>query len=178
MSRSHIFWGWNYQMHPMNHFRIWIYCTPPSKKESDSNVSLQIFGFKSNYLDLRTFVANLALSRLRTFWGMGQNLVVGLGAQIHFNGPGLLFFGEMLSFHQHPLFMLRLRYLQGKPLFFLNVLVLYGNCPNSFRPPIPSVKQANVEKSAPNHPGKPLQPPPPLWAIPIWKQHISKRGFP
>ena len=25
-------------------------------------------------------------------------------------------------------------------------------------PPIPSVKQANVEKSAPNHPGKSLQP--------------------
>ena len=25
-------------------------------------------------------------------------------------------------------------------------------------PPIPSVKQANMEKSAPNHPGKPLHP--------------------
>ena len=62
-------------------------------------------------------------------------------------------------------------------------------------PPIPSVKQANVEKSAPKHPGKSLHPramweksaqnhpvrpltPPPLRAMPIWKQHISKRGFP
>ena len=32
-------------------------------------------------------------------------------------------------------------------------------------------------KSAPNHPGKPLHPPP-YRAMPIWKQHISKRGFP
>ena len=43
----------------------------------------------------------------------------------------------------------------------------------------PSVKRANVEKSAPNHPGKPLQPPPPpLRAMSIWKQHISIRGLP
>ena len=81
---------------------------PPSKKESDSNVPLQFFWiYKSNYLDLRTFVA------ITLFLGgtLGQNLVVG--AQKHFNGPGLLFFtdGEMMSFHQHPLFMLRLRYL-------------------------------------------------------------------
>ena len=33
------------------------------------------------------------------------------------------------------------------------------------------------KKSAPNHPGKPLHPPP-FRAMPIWKQHISKRGFP
>ena len=38
-----------------------------------------------------------------------------------------------------------IRHLLGKPLFG-NVLVLYGYCPNSFRPP-PSVKQANVGKS-------------------------------
>ena len=42
---------------------------PPSNKKSDSNVPLQIFGFKSNKLDLCTFVANLALSRLRAFGG-------------------------------------------------------------------------------------------------------------
>ena len=35
------------------------------------------------------------------------------------------------------------------------------------------------EKSAPNHPGKLLHtPPPPLRAMPIWKQQISKRSFP
>ena len=39
-----------------------------------------------------------------------------------------------------------------------HVLVLYGHCPNSFRLPPCSVKQTNVEKSAPNHPGKPLHP--------------------
>ena len=33
------------------------------------------------------------------------------------------------------------------------------------------------EKSAPNHPGKFLHPPP-LRAGPIWKQHISRRGLP
>ena len=32
MSRSRIFLGWNYQMHPMNHFRIWIYCAPCVKQ--------------------------------------------------------------------------------------------------------------------------------------------------
>ena len=37
-------------------------------------------------------------------------------------------------------------------------------------PPPPSVKWTNVEKSAPNHPGKPLHPHSPL--------HISRRGFP
>ena len=44
--------------------------------------------------------------------------------------------------------------------------------------PLPYVKWANMEKSAPNHPGKPLHPPFPLQTMPIWKQHISKRGFP
>ena len=38
------------------------------------------------------------------------------------------------------------------------MLVLYGLCPNSFRHPPPSVKQTNVEKSAPILPGKPLHP--------------------
>ena len=33
------------------------------------------------------------------------------------------------------------------------------------------------KKSAPNHPGKPLHPPP-LRTMSIWKQHISKRDFP
>ena len=33
------------------------------------------------------------------------------------------------------------------------------------------------KKSAPNHPGKPLHPPP-LQAMPIWKRDILKRGFP
>ena len=32
------------------------------------------------------------------------------------------------------------------------------------------------KKSKPNHPFHPL--PPPFRAMPIWKQHISKRGFP
>ena len=37
-------------------------------------------------------------------------------------------------------------HVRGSP--FLNVLVLYGHCPNSFRP-YPSVKGANVEKKVP-----------------------------
>ena len=77
------------------------------------------------------------------------------------------------------------------------MLVLKGHCPNSFRPP-PSAKQANVEKKVPQtilaSPYTPRQrgkkvpqtqtilaslfTPPPLRAMPIWKQHISKRGFP
>ena len=79
-----------------------------------------------------------------------------------------------------------------------NVLVLYGHCPNSFRPPAPLLSNRQTwkkvlqtipaspytlgqtwEKSDPNHPGKPFHPPsPPFQAMPIWKQHISKRGFP
>ena len=68
-------------------------------------------------------------------------------------------------------------------------------CLNSFRPPAPSVKRANVEKkylkpswqalTPPGNVGKKVPQtilanlyPPPLWAMPIWKQHISKRGFP
>ena len=38
--------------------------------------------------------------------------------------------------------------------------------------------QATWEKSAPNHLGKPLHTPHTIRAMPIWKQHISKRGFP
>ena len=50
-----------------------------------------LFTFTESLLHLRNFVANLALSRLRTFGGgtFGQNLVAGgEGAQKHFNGPG------------------------------------------------------------------------------------------
>ena len=56
------------------------------------------------------------------------------------------------------------------------MLVLYGHCPNSFRPLCQRGKRG--KKSAPNHPGKPLHPPSPLRAVPIWKQNISKKGFP
>ena len=46
-------------------------------------------------------------------------------------------------------------------------------------PPRLSQTGKRGQKSAPNHPGKPLHPPPwPLRAMPLWKQHISKRGFP
>ena len=42
---------------------------------------------------------------------------------------------------------------------FWNVLVLYGHCPNSFRPPPLCQTGKRGEKSAPNHPGRPLHPP-------------------
>ena len=41
---------------------------------------------------------------------------------------------------------------------FWNVLVLYGHCPNSFRPPPLSVNGPTWKKSAPNHPSKALHP--------------------
>ena len=45
----------------------------------------------------------------------------------------------------------------GSP--FLNVLVLYGHCSNSFIPPHPPLSNGQTwKKSAPNHPGKPLHP--------------------
>ena len=56
------------------------------------------------------------------------------------------------------------------------MLVLYGHYPNSFGPP-PLCQTGKREKSAQNHPEKPLHPPP-FRAMPIWKQYISKRGFP
>jgi hypothetical protein len=60
---------------------------PPSNKEYDSNLPIQFF------LDLSQITLIYALlSRLRAFWGgtLGQNLV--MGAQKHFNGPGLLLY--------------------------------------------------------------------------------------
>ena len=78
---------------------------------------------------------------------------------------------------------------------FWNMLVLYGHCPNSFRPP-PCVKRAKIEKKCPKPSWQALTPPdnmgkkcpkptwqaftnpPPLRAMPIWKKHISKSGFP
>ena len=50
--------------------------------------------------------------------------------------------------------------------------------PQTILPGKPLHTHANVEKGAPNHPGRPLHTPPPFRAMPIWKQHISKRGFP
>ena len=44
--------------------------------------------------------------------------------------------------------------------------------------PRPSVKQANVEKKCPKPSWQAYTPPPPFRAMPIWKQLISKRGFP
>ena len=43
---------------------------------------------------------------------------------------------------------------------FWNVLVLYGHCPNCFRPPPLLSNGQTWRKSTPNHPGKPLHPPP------------------
>ena len=73
---------------------------------------------------------------------------------------------------------LLLRTLKEAP--FWNMLVLYGYCPNSFRAPPPFCQTGKCgKKSVRNHPGKPLHPPsPPFQAMPIWKQHILKRGFP
>ena len=62
----------------------------------------------------------------------------------------------------------------GKPLFEMCWFCM-GVAQIALDPP--SLKRANVEKSVPNHPSKP-QHPPFLRAMPIWKQHISKRGFP
>ena len=45
---------------------------------------------------------------------------------------------------------------------FGNILVLYGHCPNSFRPPPPLSKRQMWNKSAPKHPDKPLHPSHPL----------------
>ena len=77
----------------------------------------------------------------------------------------------------------------GKPLF--EMCWFYGHCPP------PSLSAGPTwKKSAPNHLSKPLHPWPyvgkkcskPYWqafhthtpfrAMPIWKKHISKRGFP
>ena len=63
---------------------------------------------------------------------------------------------------------------------FWNALVLYGHCSNSFRPPSwqALTPPGNVGKKAPQIILASLYTNPPLQAMPIWKQHISKRGFP
>ena len=68
-------------------------------------------------------------------------------------------------------------YVKGKPLF--EMCCFHMGIAQIALDPLgpPSVKRANVKKSAPDHPGKPYTPPP-LRAMPIWKQHISKRGSP
>ena len=45
-------------------------------------------GLESNQLDLRTFVANSALSRVRAILGALLAKIWGRGALNHFNGPG------------------------------------------------------------------------------------------
>ena len=59
---------------------------------------------------------------------------------------------------------------QGSP--FLEM-----RCPNSFRPTLCQTSKRG-KKSAPKHPGKSLHPPTLSVNAHIWKQHISKRGFP
>ena len=58
---------------------------------------------------------------------------------------------------------------------FWNVLVLYGHCPNSFRPS-PLCQMGRREKSAQNHPGKPLHSPP-FRQCPLPPTHF-KKGLP
>ena len=75
---------------------------------------------------------------------------------------------------------LLLRTLREAP--FWNMLVLYGHCQNSFRPPPPSTLSNGQTwtKKCPKPYWEAFTPPPPwpLRAMPLWKQHISKRGFP
>ena len=61
---------------------------------------------------------------------------------------------------------------------FWNVLVLYGHCPNSFRPP-PSVKLANVGKKVPQTIlAGPYTTPPPYEQCLYGNRTFQKRGFP
>ena len=63
---------------------------------------------------------------------------------------------------------------------FWNVFVLYGQLGIAQKAldPTPLCQTGeHGKKSAPSNPGKPLHPRP-LRAMPIWKQHISKRAFP
>ena len=75
-----------------------------------------------------------------------------------------------------PLAMFILLLREGKPSW--HVLFPYGHYPNSFRPTRPLSNGQAWKKSAPNHPGKPLPPPPLPFGQCPWKQHISNRGFP
>ena len=102
---------------------------------------------------------------------------------------------RLLSDQAHPLFVF-CRCVLGKPLF--EMCWFYMGIAQIALDPPPSVKQANVEKKvsqtilaspytpSPRQRGKrvpqtilaSLYTNPPLRAMPIWKQHISKRGFP
>ena len=47
-----------------------------------------LFTLTQSLLNLRNFVANLALSRLFAFWGALLAAIWWRGAQKHFSGPG------------------------------------------------------------------------------------------
>ena len=61
---------------------------------------------------------------------------------------------------------------KGSP--FLNVLVLYSHCPNSFRAPPPSVKRANVGKKVPQTILASLYTPPPCGKCPYGNNTFEK----
>jgi len=65
-------------------FKIVLKCAP-SKRKRDSFAADKIHLY---VLDLRTFVANSALSQLRAFWGALFAQIWWVGAQKHFIGPG------------------------------------------------------------------------------------------
>ena len=121
---------------------------------------------------------DLAWGRIETS-GAIQLTLSNLGLGRNYQTQAVLFscllldswnFGIALSSQTAELFGLLIR---EAP--FWNVLVLYGHCPNSFRPPDPL---SNMRKKVPQTILASLYIPPPLRAMPIYKQHISKRGFP
>ena len=58
-----------------------------------------------------------------------------------------------------------------------DVFLLFPPCPNSFRPPLPLSNGQTWKKVPQTILASLYTLPPPLLAMPIWKQHISKRGF-
>ena len=60
----------------------------------------KFLGFKSNWLDLRTFVVNSAFTLLRAFWGALLAKTLWRGAQKQFNGPGCTVLVQECSAHK------------------------------------------------------------------------------
>ena len=118
---------------------------------------------------------------LSTYWCPGSYELKRRLKNIESSEPKLITDTKSLFFIK--LGLKSIQQVKPVPVFGLENQILVQNvekhcrhfCPTC---PPPLCQTDKHGKSAPNHPGKPLHPPPSKRAMPIWKQHISKRGFP
>ena len=100
------FLRWNNQIHPMNHFRIWIYCAPLKQRIWPKCAP-------SNFWDLNQINLIYALlSRVRAFWGALLAKTLWQGALKDFNWLGLWDQTDIRKITYLQLFGLKFRFMR------------------------------------------------------------------